>query len=459
MRFCFSKYGVISFVLYATMLSGCSTGYDTAIECYSTLQFRKHSLPSFTTYTMNVKSGNDSRIDVYLQMPYTNLRFEKTVEGYKSSFAVTFIIRNMDSEIIQTKELERKVIAKSYEESISPRFDALLQSFIVQSSEYSMEIVSVDHLSQLRYKEVKQIKPKNYSDSKVSASTVLLLDTVIADEKGLSLRPVFPALLSRLNDSFGIFQELYNVHEGDTVTIVESFSKPKAQKTEENSFVYYIPPYRLIQNGCGEEIDSVYLEMDSTFLVTKNDLQQIIQFYPLPASGYNKIDRKIIVTRNSISDTIRFSNTYFLSSRSPQSPLTFEEIAGTMRYIMREAEYDSIVGLDAENGIKRINRFWETHGGAERRTEFERRIREANGLFTECTNGAETPMGIVFIICGTPDFIECRGGMTETWFYNIGERAFPIQFRRENENIAYYTLLPFSVNDSLWQYFIDRWRR
>jgi GWxTD domain-containing protein len=441
------------------MLSGCSTGYDTAIECYSTLQFQKHSLPSFTTYIMNVKSGNDSRIDVYLQMPYINLRFEKMIEGYKASFAVTFIIRNKDGEIIQTKELERKVIAKTFEESISTRFDALLQSFIVQSSEYSMEIVTVDHLSQLRHKELKQIKPKNYSDSKVSASTLLLLDTVIVNEKGLSLRPVFPALLSRLNDSFGIFQELYNVHEGDTVKIAESFSKPKDQKNEKNSFVYYIPPYRVKPNGCSEEIDSVYLKMDSTFLVTKNDIQQVIQFYPLPASGYNKIDRRIIVTRNSKSDTIRFSNAYFLRARSLQSSLSFQEITGTMRYIMREEEYDSIAGMDAEEGIKRIIRFWETHGGAERRTEFERRIREANGLFTECTNGAETPMGIVFIICGIPDFIECRGGMTETWFYNIGERAFPIQFRRENENSAYYTLLPFSVNDSLWQYFIDRWRR
>ncbi len=408
---------------------------------------------------MNVKSGSNSRIDVYLQMPNRNLRFEKSIDGYKASFSISFIIKNIKKEIIQTKEVDRTVFAKTYEESVSSRFDGFIQSFIVIPSEYSLEIVSTDNLSKLRYKEFKIIEPKSFDDSTVSASTILLLDTVIIDEKGFSLRPIFPSSLSRSKDSFGIFQEVYNVAIGDTVKIQESFAKPKQHHSDENSFVYFMPPYRIKVNDCSEGIDSVYFTKDSSFIVTKNDVQQLIQFYPQPASGYNKIDRSIIVSRSSRSDTMRLSNRYFIRDRSSQSSLSFQEISQTMRYILREAEYDSIVIAEGDDRNRRINQFWGAHGGLDRRREFEKRIREANILFTECTNGSETSMGIVHIICGIPDYIECRGGTMETWYYNIGERSFPLQFRRENENIAYYTLVPFSVNDGLWQYFVDRWRR
>jgi GWxTD domain-containing protein len=179
----------------------------------------------------------------------------------------------------------------------------------------------------------------------------------------------------------------------------------------------------------------------------------------LPARGYNKINRNIVTSRKSMSDTIRFSENYFLRNYVLPTALSLQEITFVMRYILREEEYDSISIGEGEERNKRINQFWESRGGFDKRKEFEQRIVEANLLFTECATGSETPMGIVYIICGTPDYVECRGGIMETWYYNFGERSFPIQFRRENENIAYYTLLPFSVNDSLWQYYIDRWRR
>lgn len=459
MRFCFSKYGLNLFLLCATVFFGCATGFDSAIECYSTLQYRKHSLPSFTSYVMNVRSGGNSRVDVYVQMPYRNLRFEKSLDGYRSTLSYAFVIRNIDKEITQTKEIERSVVARTYEESVSSRTDGFMQSFIVIPTEHNIEIIAIDNLSQLRYKESKRIESKKYNDSTVSASTILLLDTVNSDERGLSLRPIFPSSLSRSKNSFGLFQELYNLSEGDTVKIFESYSKSKQQDDNENSFVYFTPPYRVKVIGCNKGNDSVYFTKDSTFIASKKDVQQLIQFYPQPASGFNKIDRTIIVSRASTADTIRLSNKYFIRERSQQSPLSIQEISVAMRYILRESEYDSIAIAMGEDKNRLINQFWSSHGGLDRRKEFEKRIREANILFTECANGAETPMGIIHIICGIPDYIECRGGTVETWYYNIGERSFPIQFRREIESMAYYTMVPFSVNDAVWQYFIDRWRR
>lgn len=459
MQFCKNKYGIGAIALYSALLAGCSTGYDVAIECYSQSQFQRNSLPSFTTYVMNVKSAEDSRMDVYLQMPFKHLRFEKTVTGYEASFSVIFIIRNTNKEIIQTKELERTVSVKTYDETTAYRFDGLMQSFVMKPSKYTLEIVSTDHLSQLRYKQTTQIEARKFSNDVVTASSLLLLDTIITDRKGISLRPIFPTSLSQLNESFGIYQELYNVRVNDTITISEMYLKSKKHETSDGSFVYLTPPYQMGVEGCNVEFDSIYYKIDSTFVIKTNDMQQTIQFYPLPGWGYNKIERNIVISRNSRIDSIRLSSNYFLSDRKLQSSISQNEFIAAMRYILREDEYDSLVIIEDEVKNRLINQFWNLRGGFDRRNEFEQRIVDANRLFTECVNGAETPMGIVFIICGIPDFIECRDGNMETWFYNFGERSYPVQFRRAKENIPYYTLLPFSVNDSFWQYHIDRWRR
>ena len=458
MRFCFSKYGVTAIALLA-ILAGCSTGYDTFTECYSTSQFRKFSLPSFSSYLMNVKTGDESRIDIYLQMPYRHLRFEKTSDGYKASFSITVIVRNEEKEIIQTKELERSVVVKTYEETTSPRFDGMMQTLLLKPSEYVIEIISHDHLAQLRYKQITRFRAKDFSDSTVTASTLLLLDTAITDSKGIALRPIFPISLVSLNNDYGIFQEFYNVRVSDTIRISEQYRKSKRQESNDNSFVYAGPPYRVKSETCFKDPDSVYYKSDSMFVITKNGTQQVIQFFPLPDRGYNTINRKITVTRDATTDTLQFLENYFLPERTSQGFIPFQQIVLAMRYILREAEYDSISIATGEKRNQYINQFWESHGGMDRRKEFEQRIAEANIMFTECSNGSETPMGIVYIICGIPDYIDCRNEITETWYYNFGERSFPVQFRREKESIAYYTLSPFSINDSFWQYYIDRWRQ
>jgi GWxTD domain-containing protein len=459
MRFCFTKYGITTIAIVATILSGCSAGYNGSAECYSISQFQKYSAPSFTTFAMNVKGAEGSRIDLYFQIPYRNLRFEKNIDGYKASFSVTFIIRNKNNEIIQTKELERSVRVKTYEESVSYRFEGIVQSFVLNPSEYIMEVVTNDYLSQLRYKQSARIEAKRFTDSTVTASTILLLDTVIYDKKGVSLRPIFASSLSLLKDSFGTFQELYNVLENDTVTITESFIRTKRNESEGSPFRYLSPPYRVRMDECVELWDSIYYKIDSTFVVPKNGTQQIIQYYPLPSEGYNKIDKQIVTSGKSKNDTLRFSNNYFIRNRKLVNSVSIDEVTAAMRYILREEEYDSLVSVFGQERNKRIEQFWESRGGLDRRKEYEFRILEANMLFTACANGSETPMGVVFIICGIPDFIECQGGITETWFYSWGERTFSVPFRREKEHITYYVLPPFSVNESLWQYYIDRWRR
>ncbi|MFA5833694.1 MAG: GWxTD domain-containing protein [Bacteroidota bacterium] len=441
------------------LFAGCSSSSDSLTDCYSTSQFRKFSLPSFSSYIMNVRADNMSRGDVYIQTPYTNLRFEKVLEGFKASYTLAFVVRDVHNDIVQTKEVERPISVKTYEETISRRFDSYLQSLILVPGDYTIEIISTDNLSRLRYKLKEKITAKNYANEKNFTSSVLFLNTMLSNEHGITIRPILPASLSLLTDSVGMFQELYHLQQGDTIQITESYRTSRADALEGRSISYMQPPYRIGLDDCERSLDSVYYKQDSIFIAGKSGTLQLIQFYTLPMVGGTAIDRVVKIKRKEMLDSsVTTLNVFRRDSRFLTS-LSVNEVTSAMRYIMRQEEYDSLMHREKEEQNAFMNTFWENRGGFVRRTEFERKVAEANGLFTSCIDGSRTAMGIVYILCGTPDYIDCRGTYIETWVYNIGDRAFSIQFRRVSERSQLYEMTPFSVNEAVWQYFVDRWRR
>ena len=449
----------ITVAIFILVMSGCSSGYDSTLDCYSTSQFRKFLLPAFSSYIMNVKSADMSRVDIYMQMPYRNIRFEKSNDGFKASYSLAFIIRDNKKEIVQTKELECPVTARTYEESVSSRFDFHFQPFVLGPNEYSIEIIATDNLSHLHFAHTEKITAKDFSASGTIASNVLFLNTMLVNEKGISIRPILPNAISLLNDSVGMFQELYNLKKNDTIHVSEEYRSASTPENEDRTFSFLMPPYRMTAQPCENNYQSVYFRKDSIFISDRSGTYQLFQFYPLPSAGASEIKRTIMVKRNGKSDSVVFSTNIFRREKPYISSLSDDEIISSMRYIVREQEYDSLITANSIGLNARINAFWENRGGMERRVEFERKVAEANALFTSCVDGSRTAMGIVYIVCGTPDYIDCRGTFVETWYYSIGDRAYPIEFRREGEQTTVFVLMPFTVNDYLWQYFIDRWRR
>ncbi|HLP16339.1 MAG TPA: GWxTD domain-containing protein, partial [Bacteroidota bacterium] len=127
----------------------------------------------------------------------------------------------------------------------------------------------------------------------------------------------------------------------------------------------------------------------------------------------------------------------------------------------RREEFDSLRSAAVAEREQLLNQFWNVHGGAQRRSDFETRIDEADKLFTDYMEGSRTPMGITYIVCGPPDAVECRSPLTETWYYEVGNQtmALPFHTERKNGEMTYYELPAFSINEQLWRTYIDQWRR
>jgi GWxTD domain-containing protein len=470
------------FILAAAVLfSGCAPGSEALVECFYVAQSGQHALPACEVYTLSVKAiegrrvpaglstsrGVDdslsSRLDVYVQTQYSRLHFEKNNELFKGSYTVSFIVRDLNESVVRSKDVERSPVARSYGETVSSRSDAFLQTFFLSPGRYLLDIVIVDNGSGLRQRHRRKVEAKNFSNENFCASDYLLFENAQSDQRGISLTPMFPSELSFARDSIGMFQEVYNLQRGDTVRLHLAYACPPREGLPDIKSASQLTPYLLRPPQCNRPADSMYYTSDSVFIAGRNGTVQIFQYFPKPAVGVSSITRSVYHSRNGTSDSsVNTMKTSIYPSTFPRYSGVDEEIAA-LSTIARGEEVDSMRAgsLPIERRI-RIKMFWEKHGGAIRQKEFDDRVREVNELFSSCVEGWKTPMGITYIICGPPDYVECQGFGNEIWYYDLGgNRALSVPFRLnlENEFGKYYEIVPFSVNDYLWQQFVDRWRR
>jgi GWxTD domain-containing protein len=447
-------------VICAVMIwSGCGTGADAYRECYSITQFKRLQTPAFDQYFMNVRGNDKSRIDVYTQLPYWNIRFQKKGDVYSASYTMKIIIRDSSGAIVRTTDADRPIEAGTYEISVSRRYDLFLQSFQFEPGRYTFEIESFDNLSKYRSRTVTSVIAADLSTGTVRAGSPLFLNTMRSSESGITLRPVLPSDLSALNDSIGIFQEIYNCSLNDTIRIIQQFIGPQEFPGTEPAYPRMMPPYRMSTTSCATEAGVPYFSAETLFTVKNEGTVRSILFYPLPSAGHSLLRRHIIVTHNGRNDTLSGTTGLFRREKRAMNTIALSEEIAVLRFIIQKEMFDSLIIGDAISRNREIAEFWEERGGTERRKEFLRRIAEANMLFTGCTDGSKTPMGIISVICGTPDLIECNGDYAETWYYTIGERSYPVQFRKIEGAEPLYEIEPFSMSDVLWQYSLDLWRR
>lgn len=449
----------IFFIGILLLFTGCSSGSETTSVCYSTNRFNAAVTPSFTTTVMNVRSGPWSRIDLYLHMPFSHLRFERAVELFKGSYSVLYVIRDPSGTVVTNREVERPVVARTYQESVSSRFDMHLQSFLLSPGGYSVEIIATDQLSKLRFRTVERITANVFGVDGAAASSLLFLEDAGAGTKGFTVRPIMPSSIASMTDSFGTYQELYDLSAADTVIVTDQYRRKPDPLEVGTRTPFLTPPYRTGPDRCGNGNDPVVFRCDTVITARSAALVQLIRFLPLPAIGSTEYHHQVVAIRNGRRDTSVTQQYIYRRDPRYRTILAPEEVVQAMRFILKEDEYDSLTSASGDAQQAWIRKFWEVRGGNERRAEFERKVSEANGLFTTCQDGARTAMGIVYIICGVPDGIDCRGGYGETWYYTIGERTYGVEFRNGSGSEAPFELQPYSVNESVWQYYIERWRK
>ena len=350
-----------------------------------------------------------------------------------------------------------------YTETASSHHDAFLKTFVVPPGGYLMDIIVLDDRSHLSFRRRERVEVKSFSKDEFDVSDYLMFEDARSEQHGISLTPLFPSAQSSVRDSIGMFQELYNLRRGDTVRLSLLYAMPTGQDTADLRFVSINPPYNLRMTYCMRTPDTVYYRSDSTFVSAADGELQVFQYLPKLAVGITSVTRKVFDYRNGTADSSVSTVKFPVYRSSFPSLKGVDEEIGALSYIALPHEVDSIhAGATLSERLRRLLLFWEDHGGGVRRKEFYNRIQEANLLFSTCVEGWRTPMGISYIICGPPDYVECQGGSNEVWYYDIGNnRSFTIPFRESytHGNDRYFEIAPYSINTFMWSEFVNRWRR
>ena len=443
-------------VVLCSGVFGCASGSESTVECYFPAKYRLRSLPVFDSYIMTVKGKTDSRVDVYLLVPYSRIRFQKNGDGFRGSYSVTCIIRDKDGQPIVTREATRPLTSSSYESATSARFDAFLQSFELAAGTYQCELNLIDEGSGLRSTVQRKIVVPDFQGGDIAAGDFLLLEHASADARGVVLRPRFPSQLRSDDDTLGLFQEIYNLQPGDTLLL--SFSYTTDRLFSESDRMVVRPMFGELKNPDEKESDSCYYHRDSVCVVEKPGTMRVVQFFQPPVHGYNTFRRQITVRRSGKETTIDQKRSWLVRRSVPG-----QIDSGALGYIITDEERDSLAlaSTPAAKALQ-LSTFWQNHGGPVKRQEYEERVREVNELFSYYTEGWRTSMGATYIVCGTPDYVECQDGLTEIWYYGAGNQVSAMTFRADyyrDDEEPFYLVVPFSSNDFFWRACVDRWRR
>lgn len=442
--------------LIAAVLAGCGS-VESLRPCLSYDRFHRLNAPSFTAYVMLTASGEERRADVYMQVPFSRLRFERSDGRFQASLTVTVIVRDGAGTVVHSREYDRTVTADGYAEAHSSRMESVLDRAVLPPGTYEAEVEARDVRSQRSYRSWHPFT----LPTMMKAGSVLLVQRAVQDGASLTLRPLLTEDVAVVRDSVGMFQEVYGCGRGDTVAVQVRYETvpPGVPRTPDDGPVWF-PPYDADER-CGADTGTVKASYDTVAVASSDGTLRLLHFYPGPSAGHTVVARRVIHRSRTGTDTVDQTFRFFLREPRYRNSASAAEVAGALRYILRGEERDSLFRLPEQAMSGWMERFWAERGGRQRRAEFEQRVADAVGLFSDCAAGSGTPMGLVFIVCGPPDLIDCRSERGENWYYTIGERTYTAQFRprREEGGGASYELVPYSLNEAFWQYHVERWRR
>ena len=81
---------------------------------------------------------NNTRVDVYIQVPYTTIQFVKVPSGYEGAYSVTVSVFDQDKEkLLVEKTWREKISSKDFDQTISKsNYNLSLRSFYLNPGKY-----------------------------------------------------------------------------------------------------------------------------------------------------------------------------------------------------------------------------------------------------------------------------------------------------------------------------------
>jgi GWxTD domain-containing protein len=357
-------------------------------------------------------SKQQTRLDVYIEIPFTKVEFKKSKEKDKDFYAQvditvdlksndgTTVYNNVDKELITTQKTDL--------EYLTINSFIKIKNIYLNAGEYELK-VTIYELSTKKYMTIeKKVLVEDYLIKRVTISDVLIIKRI--SESG-GKRYVTPCVTRNVSDldTFNVLFYVYRV--SDTLPLSVS-----VKLLDKNKDILYSV------EKSAEDTD----EFENQFIL------------PVPASKLTSGDYDLAINVTGADYTNSKTALVILqSSDIPQGLGSIDDLISQTVYIATGDEIDYMrKGKDDIEKTKRFIDFWKKKDPSpdtrknEVLIEYYKRIKYAIDNFSSgYLAGWKTDMGMVFVYYGMPSSIERHPFESDTkpyeiWYYDTYSRSY-----------------------------------
>ena len=349
-----------------------------------------------------------SRIDVYVQVPYDEVRFVRSDDGFVATYDVAVIILTPEQEQVWNRVQTIEVRVKDFAQTVSNRQSSLKQmSFDVVPGKYDVRIEVRDPETRKSTTSRRKVSVPDFGATPLTISDVMLVSRLTTNGEKRSIVPNISGNIGENSEGFFIFYELYARAE--------------------------LEPVRFIATVVDAKGDSV-MGVDRAETPTSS-LHQVFMKFPESKLAVGTYTINVRASAVATKDGTSAATSRTFSVRWSDIPFSVTEIDKAieqMRYIARENDIEHIrQGTTLEERRMRFLAYWlkrdpdpQTQRN-ELMEEYYQRVEYTNRTFGHYLEGWRTDRGMVYIRFGAPENVERHPFETnsrpyEVWrYYNL----------------------------------------
>ena len=361
----------------------------------------------FQDYLNFMDDDGQSRVDLFIQVPFKEIQFIKSSKGFQGGYSVTVSIYQDDKEtLVFEKVWTEKITSPSYNNTISREsFNLSFRSINLVPGEYFIKTILADRESHQEYLSERMFKVKDYK-VKPAISDILFSANKKNNNDKSKIIPNISRNISNSKDGLNFFFEVYT--DSSIVSDIEFHIADK------NGKIIYSKSRKQTFN---ETKTQIYYSINDTTLNFGTYLLSVI----LKDNNGNQI---AMATKPFFSRWVGL----------PASVEDIDEAIAQILYIASPSDIEYMEAGETETEkIKRFLQFWKSKDpspGNEENQVFEEyfsRVSFANDNFSSYIKGWRSDRGMVFIILGPPNNIdrhpfEYDSKPYEVWqYYNLNK--------------------------------------
>ncbi len=375
-------------------------------------QLLEIGLPRFDVNAISLLSDNpeQTRVIAYIELPYENLQFVRSVRGYEANYEVDLSILagpDESSPRVENRIWRSTVIVPSFELTNSRElFDISVTYLTLSPANYTMVATVTDLETRKNSQLNRTLYVPSYDLGGLALGDLLLAREVTKTPTGaFEIVPNVDRVIADDDEALFVY---YEVYPGviDTIHV-----------------------HSRVLDSRGNVVFEQRRTVDAEHPVTRD-------FFEIPtdslSAGAHVVEMQVQAGEYSTLKAAEFS---LRMGGLPSTVPNMETAIRQLRYIASNRELDRMLNTNPHDRQILFNDFWAEMDpnpdtpGNELMQEYYNRVFEASAAFGGMRDGWETDRGEVYVRYGPPDEIERHpfdvdSRPYEVWYYYEGQRRF-----------------------------------